>query len=463
MKEKVKEYILEHNMIDPGDNVWIAFSGGVDSCCLLHMLNSFCSEMKFELRAVHINHRLRGNESDRDEEFCRAVCLGYGIELTVYNADVKKIAAQDKSTTEEAGRKARYDIFVKHCDGKVALAHNMNDNAETVLMNLTRGSGMEGLGGIGAVNGRYIRPLLNTGREIIEQYCRNNKITHIEDSSNTNTVYFRNAIRLKAIPLLNDISKKNIVPLLARTAETVKRENEFVVGLVEVEYKKIVVLEEGKAIINNTGIKEIHPVLAARVVRKAIRAIKGDLKDIELKNTEILLDIIKKNKTGEAADFADGVRALVQFGKTIIYRKSVKLNYEYIMGIPGIIYIKERGLTLAAEITKPLGKGNPTENVHYFNYEKFKNGFSVRNRRNGDIIKPWKRGGTVKLKKYFIDKKVDRLERDKKLLIALGQSIAYIENMDYGKDFLPTDNEKAVKITIERRWENAGRHKKGAD
>ncbi|MFO7611714.1 MAG: tRNA lysidine(34) synthetase TilS [Clostridia bacterium] len=450
MKDEIKEYILEKSMIVPGDAVWAAFSGGADSCCLLHILSRLGPEMGFTLKAVHVNHMLRGDESGRDERFCVDFCKKLGISLEVYREDVARLSADGKMTVEEAGRKVRYGIFEKSCPGKIALAHNQNDNAETVLMNLLRGSGMEGLGGISPVNGRYIRPLLAKSRGEIEVYLEQNGIPNIEDSSNKDTDYFRNAVRLKLLPLMDDITGRDSAPVLARAAEMVRIDSSYLSQAVEKAFFEIVCVDEKKAVLDNISIMKLHPAIAARVARKAVESIKGDLKDIGMKNTEALMDIIRNNRTGDAVDLPGGVHALVQFGKTVIYTPHEKEDFEYILPVPGNIYIEQRDITVFAVYEKPQSGPDPLANFHYFCFGEQSDPITVRNRRNGDIIKPWKGRGTVRLKKYFIDRKVSRPERDEKIIIACGSSVAYIEGMAYGREFMPAEGFDTVRISFER-------------
>ncbi|MBN2558735.1 MAG: tRNA lysidine(34) synthetase TilS [Clostridia bacterium] len=450
MKDEIKEYIIEKDMISAGDAVWAAFSGGADSCCLLHILNRLGPEMGFELKAVHVNHMLRGEESGRDERFCIDFCNKIGVGLEVYREDVRKIAAEGRMTVEEAGRKVRYGIFEKRCPGKIALAHNQNDNAETVLMNLLRGSGTDGFSGISPVNGRYIRPLLAKSRREIEMYLEQNGIPNIEDSSNKDTDYFRNAVRLKLLPLMDDITGRDSAPVLARAAEMARMDSSYLSQAAEEAYSEIAVAKDKMVVLDNVLIMKLHPAIAARAARKAVESIKGDLKDIGMKNTETLMDIMRSNRTGDAADLPGGIRALVQFGRTIIYKPLEKEYFEYVLPVPGNIYIKERDITATAAFEKQQSAPDPRANSHYFCFGGQSDPITVRNRRNGDIIKPWKGRGTAKLKKYFIDRKVSRPERDEKIIIACGSSVAYIEGMAYGREFMPVEGCDTVRISFER-------------
>ena len=451
MKEIVKAYINNNGMIVQGDTIWVALSGGADSCSLLYLLNDIKLDFKLILKAVHINHQLRGDESERDEKFCRKLCAQNGIELSVYYADVKQIASDKGMTIEQAGRSARYEIFEANCPGKVALAHNMNDNAETLLMNLLRGTGSAGMSGISHMVGKYIRPLIKISRTAIETYCTDNDIKYVTDSSNEDTVYFRNAVRHKILPLMNEITGKDVVPVLNRASESVGIDSDFIDKVADEAYTQYVTVKEGKTTIENSCILTLHQAILTRILRKAIESVKGNLTDIEARHIVLMINLLANNKTGEAVNLPSGVNALVQFGKTIIHNEIIKVDFEYLLPIPGKISIREKNLEITTEICNDFEKANPCGSVHYFSGKFCKDGFFVRNRRNGDIIKPWKGRGTTKLKKYFIDRKVERHLRDSLMLITCNDSVAYIEGMEYGKDFLPSNGEDVIKVVIERR------------
>lgn len=451
MKETIKSYIIDNGMIAAGDTVWAAISGGADSVCLFYILKSLSQDIAFTLKAVHVNHLLRGDESDTDEKFCNELCSKNGIDISIYRVDIKKIASDDGMTLEQAGRSARYDIFEKNCPGKIALAHNKNDNAETILMNLVRGSGTAGLCGIKSISGKYIRPLIETPRIEIEAFCSENNIKYRTDSSNMDTDFFRNAVRHRIMPLLNEITGKDVIPLLDRASKSIAADDDFISGVAEKAFDDCVELNDGRAIINNEFIVRLHPAIISRVSRKAVEAVKGNLTDIESCHITLLLGIIKENRTGSAVNFPEGVNALVQFGKTVIYKDDEKSDFEYILPVPGKIFIKEKSLDLTAELCENHEMAEPKADTLYFSAECAKEGFFVRNRRNGDIIKPSKGKGTVKLKKYFINRKIDRHTRNQLMLIVCGDSVAYIEGMDYGKEFLPVAGKPAVKVILKRR------------
>lgn len=213
-EEKFKKFIRANSLLLKEDSVLVGLSGGADSVCLLLLLNKFKGKLYSELSAVHVNHMLRGDEALRDQVFCQELCLSLGIKIYTINADVKKTAKEKKVSIEEAARILRYEIFnnlkVEYGVEKIATAHNRNDNTETILFNIFRGTGLSGLRGIPIKRDFIIRPLLDFTRDEIINYLKNNNQKYCTDSSNLSDDYTRNYIRNKIIP---DI-KLNINPNL---------------------------------------------------------------------------------------------------------------------------------------------------------------------------------------------------------------------------------------------------------
>ena len=207
MKCKVISTIRKFNMIEAGDKVLVALSGGSDSMSLLYSLYEIKDEFPFVIEAAHVNHSLRGEESDNDEKFVREVCEKLGIKLHVLRADVAHFADENGLSLEDAGRKIRYDYFSSLCpDGKIATAHNLNDRIETFLFNFTRGSGLKGLCSIPPVRGNVIRPLIECSKDDIISYCEEKCLLFVTDKTNYNVEYSRNRIRHNVIPQLKQIN-----------------------------------------------------------------------------------------------------------------------------------------------------------------------------------------------------------------------------------------------------------------
>ena len=207
MVNKVRETLKRYNMIKTGDTLIVGLSGGADSMALLHAMLSLKDELEIKVVACHINHNLRGEESLRDENFVKKYCEENNIVLRVFTLDITQ---EKHESLEEKARKLRYGCFEKLCDeypsAKLATAHTASDNTETVFLNILRGTGTKGLGGIPPVRGNIIRPLLRCTREEIENYCKENNISYVTDSSNLSDDYTRNKLRHRLIPLLQEFN-----------------------------------------------------------------------------------------------------------------------------------------------------------------------------------------------------------------------------------------------------------------
>ena len=242
LEQNFLDTIKENNLINKGDVIVVGVSGGPDSITLLTCLNKFKDYFEIKIICAHINHLIR-KDSTEDEQYVENVCEKMGIKCYVKRADVEKIAKEQKKGSEEVGRKIRYDFFDevarKENANKIAIAHNMKDNAETMLLNIIRGSGLTGLEGIQAEEyGKYIRPLINCTREEIEEYCEKNNLQPRIDSTNKENIYRRNIIRNKLLPQLQELNP-NIVESLSNLSKIVKVQNMHIKNEVENIYNKI--------------------------------------------------------------------------------------------------------------------------------------------------------------------------------------------------------------------------------
>lgn len=242
LEQKFLDTIKENNLINKGDVIVVGVSGGPDSITLLTCLNKYKDYLNIKIICAHINHLIRKDSTD-DEQFVENVCKKMDINCYIKRAEVEKIAKEQKKGTEEVGRKIRYDFFdevaKKENANKIAIAHNMNDNAETMLLNIIRGSGLTGLEGIQPEEyGKYIRPLINCKREEIEEYCIKNDLKPRIDSTNKENIYRRNIIRNKILPELKELNP-NIVQSLSNLSKIVKVQNMHIKTEVENIYNKI--------------------------------------------------------------------------------------------------------------------------------------------------------------------------------------------------------------------------------
>ena len=245
MKQKILQTIKKYNLIKSGDSIVIGVSGGPDSICLLHVLNELKQELNFKIYVAHINHMIR-EEADLETEYVKEFCNKIEVDCFVKRIDVVKIATELKKGTEETGRQVRYEFFneilEKTNSNKIATAHNNNDKAETIIMNILRGSGTTGLKGIEPIrDNKFIRPLINTTREEIEEYCINNNLNPKIDKSNNENIYTRNKIRNVVIPYIKQEFNPNIIKTINRLSEVITEENEYLNNLTAQIFNKIYV------------------------------------------------------------------------------------------------------------------------------------------------------------------------------------------------------------------------------
>ena len=318
MLNKVKNTIEKFNMIESNDKILIAVSGGPDSISLLNILY----EVKYNICVAHINHGLREN-ANIDEKFVLNFCSEKNIPCFIKKVNLKEML--NGMTTEEAGRKVRYDFFYEvmkneNCT-KIATAHNSNDNAETVLMNIIRGSGISGLKGIEPIRENIIRPLIEITRKEIEEYCEENNLNQRHDESNDELLYTRNKIRLKVIPYVEENINSNVVNNINRLSEIVSEEEKFINNEVAKCYEEIFIAEEEKKIIFNLKkFNTLDVVLRKRLIKKSIINLLGNAKDIEKVHINDIVKLCENNIGGKFLMPNKNIRVTVIKGR-IEYEK----------------------------------------------------------------------------------------------------------------------------------------------
>lgn len=301
MKEKVLETIKRYNLIENGDKIVIGVSGGPDSITLLNVLIEIKKEKiyNFEMVVCHMNHMIR-EEAIEDEEYVRQFCEKYNVEFFAKRIQIEKVAKESKIGTEEAGRIARYkffnEILEKTSSNKIATAHTANDNAETVLMNIIRGSGTTGLKGIEAKRDNLIRPLINGSREEIEQYCEANNLNPRIDKTNFENIYTRNKVRNMLIPYIKENFNPNIIDSINRLSDLSKIENEYLEKQTAEVFEKILIEEKNDEIILDlNGFNSQELVIKSRLVLYTINILFGTRSGIEKKHIEDIIKLCSNN------------------------------------------------------------------------------------------------------------------------------------------------------------------------
>lgn len=339
MKQKILNTIKKYNLIENGDSIVIGVSGGPDSICLLSILNELKKELNFKIFVAHINHMIR-KEADEETKYVEDFCKKIGVECFVKRIDVINIAKQEKQGTEETGRKKRYEFFEevlkKTNSNKIATAHNNNDKIETIIMNILRGSGTNGLKGIEPIrDGKFIRPLIEIERNEIEDYCLKNSLNPRIDKSNNENIYTRNKIRNIIIPYLKKEFNPNIIKTLNRLSDVSQEESEYIEKITKEAFNDIfieenTILEENTYIKNSTfpssitlNLKKFNAlelVIKRRIILYTINMLLGSTEGIEKINIDDIIKLANKNIGNKYLSPIKNLKILVKKGKIFFIR-----------------------------------------------------------------------------------------------------------------------------------------------
>lgn len=301
MKEKVIDTIKKYKLIEKGDKIVLGVSGGPDSIAMLDILKDLRNKFEFEIYVCHLNHMIRGQEAINDQKYVEQYCNKNQIEFFTKNVNIIEISNNQKIGTEECGRNARYNFFEeileKTKSNKIATAHNKNDNAETVLMHLLRGSGISGLKGIKPIrNNKFIKPLIECDRKEIEEYCKQKNLNPCIDKTNFENTYTRNKIRNIVIPYIKKEFNPNIIETLSRLSEVVSSEDEFLDRITQKEFENIVLLENEHQI--DLKLKEFNlldNVIKNRLILLTTKKLFGTVNGIEKINIDDIIKMCNKN------------------------------------------------------------------------------------------------------------------------------------------------------------------------
>jgi len=457
--ENIRKTIDKNNMIEKGDKIIVGVSGGPDSLCLLHVLKELCGEYGCSLYAAHLNHKFRGEAADSDAAFVGDICRKWDITAFIEVFDVPAYIEETGLSPEEAGREIRYRLFNRICEkvggNKIAVAHNLNDQAETILMRLMRGSGIEGLKGIEAVRGNIIRPLLEIERSRIEEYCLENNLTPRLDKTNLEAVYHRNKVRLELIPYIEKNFNPNIMMTLSRFSRLVKDENDFLETEAGRKLQKIAEFLDDRVVIDIPKLNAIQKALQRRIIRQCIEKLSNTLNGFDFKHFEGVLELAGKT-TGAAVILPHKLKAFISYNKLVLVKDVVKadkkcyykLKYDYENSVEtplGYITIERRK-------AKEIGELRGQKDIIYIDASKIKRELVLRCREPGDMFAPIGMKGTKKLKEYLIDEKIPREERDKLELIADGNEIVWISGSRLSEKYKITgETSDAIVIKYIRR------------
>ena len=326
MVSRIRAYIRENRMIEPKDRVLAGLSGGADSVCLLFVLLELRRELDFELFCVHVNHNLRGEESARDEAFVRELCRAQGVPLVCRSCRVRERAEEEGRSLEEMGRICRYEAFGEIAGeqgcSRIAVAHHADDQAETMLFHLFRGTGIRGLSGMRPVRGKVIRPLLILESKEIREWLAERGIAWCTDSTNQSEDYTRNRIRRTVLPCAREQVNPGAVRHMAETARELWEIEDFLGEKTEEAFRLCVRREDEGCFLLEEVFARFRPVIARRVLLLCLKE-TGGLRDVERRHTELLWKLFEQG-TGSSLDLPKGRRAVREYKGVWIGRRSAE-------------------------------------------------------------------------------------------------------------------------------------------
>ncbi len=457
--ENVKHTILSHNMLEAGDKVVVAVSGGPDSVCLLDVLNDLRDELQISLIVAHFDHGLRPGEDEKETDFVRKLAFSYGLEARIGRAS--RDLARRAGSLEERAREERYR-FLREIQGKtkahrIALGHQLNDQAETVLMRLLRGSGTHGLGAIHPVrDGVIIRPLIRVSREEIEAYLAQKGLKWVEDSSNMNPRYTRNRIRLELLPLLKAYQPR-ILEILAKTAEIIRADENYL----NIEAEQWLDLHGSQAQkhhirISISQLSALPEALQRRVLRCAIKKAGSSLRRISWGHIELAQGLISSNKAQGEIHLPGDLVVKKRYDWIIICPRDTSgpKGYSYTVPGSGIYGLEaiESTLEISQLVLPTAGGLHQSPWIALLDSSKIDFPLAVRSYRPGDRLVPLGMKGTKKVHDLFVDKKIPLELRKRIPIVCSGEAIIWVGGLRIDERFKITQTtHRILKLKISGR------------
>lgn len=513
--EKVRQYISDNEMIMPGDNVILGLSGGADSVALFRILIRLKEEMDFNLTAVHIHHGIRKKTADKDEKFVTELCSENKTELKVFHKDIPLICKITKESEEECGRRIRYEIFDELAsmseNAKIAVAHHMNDQAETIVFRMIRGSGVKGLSGMEAKRDKIIRPLLCLKKEDITGFLHDIGQKFRDDETNDDIRYSRNYIRKKILPKFEKLRDNSIDHIISLSSEATevnafmeKKARELLAEAAK-EANKNYLIKDRYLRYKADVLTSAEPVLTRTAVRVMIEDAGVSLKDVSRNHIEQICELLKKSKSSEL-HLPRGVKVIIENGIIFLNIKRKQEEIEKIIGDAGesenavtqtaaeahgevilptagdfaakpektedgalIRTSKEEigffvnvdgngtyelpcGITVKLRLLAEFDRDNIPTDVYtkWVDYDKMSDGLCLRTRKIGDYLVINSRGDEGNLKNYMINEKIPKSERDMVPLLASGSKIYWVVGHRISEDIKITD---ATERVLELKYE----------
>lgn len=416
-RKKIKASLEE--MTRPGEFILLAVSGGPDSIALLRIMNELRESLKIRIAVAHFNHKARGADSDADEAFVVRTAQSLGVELVTDSADIKALLQNSATSFQETARRYRYEFLESSRDRlgatRIATGHNADDQAETLLINLLRGSGLRGLGGLTPLQETLIRPLAACSRADIMGYLNANDIEYMTDASNTDPSYVRNRVRSELLPTLETFNP-NIKEVLARTASILRQDERALSALAETTLKKLSQggEEEGRIVLDLKTFRKEESFLQSRLVWTLLRKLYGGGSRFSESHVDAALRLILKGENGQTVQLPKNKSLVIENANAVFYFESTQnktANAEgvsMVWSVPGDLDWPAGECSFTSRLLpQPMPRIDPMCEA-CFDFDKVGSVLIVRCFQNGDVCNPLGMNGHKKLKDIFIDSKIPR-------------------------------------------------------
>jgi len=439
LRSQVKELITSRKLIRSGDHVLAAFSGGSDSLCLLHVLNELSEELGFKLTACHIDHHLRGKASKADAAWVQGLARKWGIKLIAKSVDVAGHSRKNKLSLETSARELRQAALLEtarlHRCSKVATGHNLDDQAETVLMHLIRGSGLSGLAGIPLTNGRYIRPLLGCSRERIEAYLKQHKLAGRRDASNSSQKFFRNRVRHQLMPLLETYNPQ-VKKALSQLAGNVEHDLEIINEQVEKAFCSCTKYDKSKIAIDLSKFKLYNKGLQHNILRHCSELLLGRGAVPDLLHVSTALELIYRGRTGAKVDLSGGIWIEKIYGRAVLTTLKTKAeNKKQILALKTAALVipgntRAGAYSIRARLAEKRDVRNISKcppNLAYFDAAIMDGSpLQITGKKDGDRMIPFGQRSDKKIKDIFIEARVPQAQRAGWPLVRRGKTLVWL-------------------------------------
>lgn len=427
---RLERTIRQQRLFRPGDTLVVALSGGADSTALLDLLTRLPG-YNLHLIVAHLNHSLRGAESDADQEFCRMTASRYNVPFEVRRIDVQGMASDSGLNLEDAGRRARIqflgEVSSRYDAAAVALAHHADDQAETVLMRLLRGSGMTGLSGMPFRNARgFVRPLLEISRPEIEQYLLGLGLNWREDASNSDTIYLRNRIRHQLLPLLEEYNPA-IRSCLAATASVLSGDEELLAEMTEQAFSRSCRMEDDGIVCSAAKLRMLNIALRRRVLRHGFKQLAGSLDGVSQRHIDAICALIDSDRPNSRLALPQTVTAVREYDRIVLKRADAAdpdTGFELLIMEPGIYRLSSGG-TITVDSTKTASFATDSCSV-CLDPARVPFPWLVRTFKPGDRMVPFGMSGRKKVKDIFIDRKIPHSGRRRIPLLFCGDDLIWV-------------------------------------